>query len=341
MVNPAISIIVPIYKVEQYLSRCIDSILNQTFQDFELILVNDGSPDNCGQVCETYAIKDKRIKVIHKENGGLSDARNAGLDICSGEYIGFIDSDDFIHPRMYERLYSVLQKSEALIAQCDFQYFSDIEEILMTVETSEFEVYDYKEAIAGIIDNHLLVVNVWNKLYHKSLFENIRFPKGKIHEDEYVTYKLFYYAKKIARLEEKLYFYYNNSNGIMRNLNIDHKMHLIQAIEERGEFLKINQEDYLYEKSNIILFFNLLKTRYLLQSTERSKRDDYLNDINSKVLNLLAEIHKSNQIGKRHQYIIKLAKIHPVFLRIYDLNNFRLAKKDQFNYYRELRGKEK
>lgn len=339
MVNPKISIIVPIYKVEQYLSRCIDSILNQTFQDFELILVNDGSPDNCGQICEAYALKDERIKVIHKENGGLSDARNAGLDLCSGEYIGFIDSDDFIHPRMYERLYNVLRKSEALIAQCDFQYFKNIEEISQNAVTNEFKIYDYKEAIAGLIDNHLLVANVWNKLYHKSLFGNIRFPKGKIHEDEYVTYKLFYYAKKIARVEDKLYFYYNNSNGIMKNLNIEHKIHWIQAIEERGEFLKINQEEYLYDKSNIDLFFNLLKTRYLLQSTEKSKRDHYLNDINSKILYVLGEIQNNNLIGKPHQYIIRLANVHLGFLKIYDLNNFVLSKKYKFNHYRDVRRK--
>lgn len=339
MVNPKISIIVPIYKVEQYLSRCIDSILNQTFQEFELILVNDGSPDNCGQICETYALKDERIKVIHKENGGLSDARNAGLDICSGEYIGFIDSDDFIHPRMYERLYNVLRKSEALIAQCDFQYFKNIEEISKNAVTNEFKIYDYKEAIAGLIDNHLLVANVWNKLYHKSLFGNIRFPKGKIHEDEYVTYKLFYYAKKIARVEDKLYFYYNNSNGIMKNLNIEHKIHWIQAIEERGSFLKAHQEDHLYDKSNISLFFNLLKTRYLLKSTNSEKRIEYLNDINSKILYVLGQIQNNNLVGKSHQYIIRLANVHLGFLKIYDLNNFVLSKKYEFNHYRGLRRK--
>ena len=115
--NPVISIIVPVYKVEKQLNKCIESILNQTFKDYELILVDDGSPDNCGHICDEYEKKDSRIKVIHKKNGGLSDARNAGLDIALGKYIGFVDSDDIIHPQMYEKLYNCINKSNLDIVQ--------------------------------------------------------------------------------------------------------------------------------------------------------------------------------------------------------------------------------
>ena len=118
-----ISIIVPIYNVEKQLSTCIESILNQTFMNFELILVDDGSPDKCGEICDEYEKKDKRIKVIHKKNGGLSDARNAGLNIATGKYIGFVDSDDIIHPQMYEKLYNCINKYNSDIIQCKFKKF--------------------------------------------------------------------------------------------------------------------------------------------------------------------------------------------------------------------------
>ena len=183
--NPVISIIVPVYKVEKQLNKCIESILNQTFKDYELILVDDGSPDNCGHICDEYEKKDSRIKVIHKKNGGLSDARNAGLDIALGKYIGFVDSDDIIHPQMYEKLYNCINKSNLDIVQCKFKRFKSIEEININISDSElnFKEYNSQDAIIDLIDNNKINVNAWNKLYKRELFQNERYPKGKIHED--------------------------------------------------------------------------------------------------------------------------------------------------------------
>ena len=232
-----ISIIVPIYKVEKYLDRCINSILNQTFRDFELILVDDGSPDRCGDICEEYAKKDKRIKVIHKENGGLSDARNAGLDIATGKFIGFIDSDDFIHKDMYMILYDAIIKSKSDISQCKFKYFSKEDELNKNIiNDGKYEIYNNIDAIEEIIDNKNLNTNVWIKLYKRELFNDIRFPKGKIHEDEFVTYKVFYRAKTVSYVNKELYYYFSNDTGIMKNLNINSKFDWIEAIEERNEF---------------------------------------------------------------------------------------------------------
>ena len=177
-----ISVIVPIYKVEKYLHKCIDSILAQTYTNLEIILVDDGSPDNCGKICDEYAAKDSRIKVIHQPNGGLSAARNAGLDIATGDYIGFVDSDDYIAPDMYEKLYNALVKNDADMAICDYQRFGN--------ELPYDEMSLTTEVITGLqaMEKQNTVINcsfvvAWSKLYKSFIFSNVRFPVGKINED--------------------------------------------------------------------------------------------------------------------------------------------------------------
>ena len=216
-----LSIIVPVYNVEPYLRRCIDSILAQTFTDFELILVDDGSPDNCPAICDEYAEKDPRIVVIHKENGGISDARNAGLDIARGEYIGFVDSDDFIHPQTYEIALKAAFDYEADIVQWGLLKFQNIDEIeIDSVQQSESAfrnilIFDnvantyYPENIWKI--SH----TVWNKLYKRHIFDNVRFPKGLINEDSYILLQTLDASSKYVIIEEKLYYYYQRADSIM------------------------------------------------------------------------------------------------------------------------------
>lgn len=218
-----ISVIVPIYNVEQYLDRCIKSIQNQTYQNLEIILVDDGSPDLCGEICERYAKEDRRIKVIHKQNGGLSDARNAGIQVATGEYIALVDSDDWIHIQMIEILANALEQRDAEIAICNFQYAYDKcmykDEKFQIVETIHSakaisrrdSQYDY--FIRNDKRNAYIVA--WNKLYHRRLFENIRYPKGRIHEDEYTTFKLLYEAQGITWIDAPLYYYYVRTDSIM------------------------------------------------------------------------------------------------------------------------------
>ena len=327
--QPTISIIVPIYKVENYLERCINSILNQSFKNFELILVDDGSPDRCGEICDEYAKKDSRIKVIHKKNGGLSDARNAGLNIATGDYIGFIDSDDFIHKNMYKILYDGIIKTSSDIAQCKFKYFSNIDEIENKKNINkEFTTYTNIEGINGIIDNKELNTNIWNKIYKRELFDGVLFPKGKIHEDEFVTYKLFYKAKKICSINEKLYYYFNNSNGIMRNLNIDSKFNWVEAIEERNKFLLDNKEVQLFNKSNNILFFNLLNLRYSIKkSNNLSGKSEKYKIVNNKIKNALKDIEDKSNLSLMNKVFISLMKLNFSFVVFYDLNNYLISKK--------------
>ena len=207
---PIVSIIVPVYKVESYLRRCIKSILAQTYSHWELILVDDGSPDNCPKICDEYAIQEKRIKVIHKTNGGLSDARNHGLDIATGDYILFVDSDDYIHHNMVRTMVDYALNNNADIVQCS--YMRGVEERFPDIKEKE---------IANIYDNHTIFSSIQqspilcSKLYRHSLWNGIRMPVGITHEDEAPTWKLYYRSKRTIAIDTPYYYYYKNPHGIM------------------------------------------------------------------------------------------------------------------------------
>lgn len=234
---PKISIIVPIYNVEEYLPRCIDSILAQTFKDFELILVDDGSLDNCGKICDEYAQKDDRIVVIHKENGGLSDARNAGIDVATGEYIGFIDSDDWIDSNMYYVLYNNAIKNMADISECLFTQCSDNIVVKQPNKIIE-KVFSKENAIIELYNNdNFGSITVWNKLFKKSLFDIIKFPFGKINEDQFVTPKLFYYANCVVFCNYIGYYYFSRQNSIMNSDFSLKKLDAVYAYKDNRDFL--------------------------------------------------------------------------------------------------------
>lgn len=221
--NAKISVIVPIYKVEKYLRKCINSILNQTYPYLEVILVNDGSPDGCGEICENYALQDDRVKVVHKENGGLSDARNNGLLIATGEYISFIDSDDYIDQKFYEVLLNLILTNDADIAQCDFLKVSEAESSMDKVSNCndrEIITLNNYESLERLYNgNHERTVVVWNKLYKREVLEEIYFPVGKIHEDDFTTYKVLYNASKIVITSDKMYYYLQREDSIMGSQN--------------------------------------------------------------------------------------------------------------------------
>ena len=323
-----ISIIVPVYKVEKQLNTCIESILNQNFINYELILVDDGSPDKCGEICDEYEKKDKRIKVIHKKNGGLSDARNAGLNIAKGKYIGFVDSDDIIHSEMYERMYNCITKYNVDIVQCKFRKFKSIEDInkFSNIKDANIEYYTSKEAIIDMIDNNKINVNTWNKLYKRELFENERFPKGKIHEDEFLTYKLIYKSNKIAYINEELYYYYQNDNGIMNGSNLIKRLDRIEALEERSNFfLKSGNKD-LYNKSNTALFFALNKLYFIFKRNKQLKKEiAYINLLKDKIIKTAYMLSDNIYLSKQNRKIVNLINKNKIFINIYYIQNWLLS----------------
>ncbi len=260
MESKLISVIVPVYKVEKYLCRCIDSILNQTYKNLEIILVDDGSPDSCGNICDDYALRDSRIKVVHKENGGLSSARNAGIDIAEGEYLSFIDSDDYIAPEFIERLYKLCIDNNADIAQCAF----------LSTDKDD-EKWDNLSTFTKVFTNEEMLYNLYNqlyvptvvavtKLYKKTVFDNVRFPFKKVYEDEATSYKLIYNAKRIVVVDEKLYFYYTNPESITHIDSLSRKSDYLYALRDRIDFLKKKNLNKLCK--NDILHFVYYYLRY-------------------------------------------------------------------------------
>lgn len=232
-----ISVIVPIYKVEAYLDKCVQSIVDQTYTNLEIILVDDGSPDRCGQMCDAWAEKDSRIRVIHKENGGLSDARNAGMEIATGAYIAFVDSDDWVAADYIGCMYRTIQETGAQIAGCDICVVFEGQEPDAGTGTGKLRIYSAEEAIGALLQDRGLRAVAWNKLYHKSLLDGERYPVGKHHEDEFFTYRIFEKADRLVYVDERLYFYLQRQGSIMRSFSIK-RLDALDACLERQSFLK-------------------------------------------------------------------------------------------------------
>lgn len=255
--QPLISVIVPVYKVEAFLRPCVDSILAQTFSDFELILVDDGSPDNCGAICDEYAKRDSRVRVIHQQNGGLSAARNAGIDWCfansNSQWLTFIDSDDIIHPQMLERMMECVFDHDADICVCDKKAFLDELEINPIKETEKSAVVlSRQEACMRLYDRDGVKFAIaCGKIYKKCLFQSLRYPVGMQHEDEATTYKALYSAEKIVEIYDHLYFYRQNPNSIMGAKFSLRRFDALKAMEERIAFFRAHQEKKLAEQSQI------------------------------------------------------------------------------------------
>ena len=232
---PTISVIVPVYKVEKYIHRCVDSILGQTYADFELILVDDGSPDNCGAICDEYAAKDSRVVVIHQENGGLSAARNAGIDWAfansDSQWLSFIDSDDWVHPEYLQRLLDAAMEHNVAVSICGYAEtsgtFPEISPDTTTPVLWNSEDFYVKDS--------LHCTYAWGKLYRRDCFQVIRYPVGRLYEDQFTTYKILFHFKSLSVITVPLYAYFTNMDGITKSgigrFCIDHYDGLVDQIE--------------------------------------------------------------------------------------------------------------
>jgi glycosyltransferase involved in cell wall biosynthesis len=248
-----ISVIVPVYNVEQYLNRCIESIVNQTYQNLEIILVDDGSPDNCPIMCDEWAKKDIRIKVIHKENGGLSDARNTGMAVATGEYISFIDSDDWIAPQFYEKLLEALHQDDSDIAACSVEMiWEDGSPSRMLTEKVSC-VLRRHEAQAELLAESKLKQPVWYKLYRTSIIKHIEFEKEKYHEDVFWSYQAVGQAKKVSIIDYIGYFYWQRTGSIMGEGYSIKRLDVMEAVCQRYEYYKVNFPEL--EKVALILIW--------------------------------------------------------------------------------------
>lgn len=286
---PKITVIVPVYKVEPYLRRCVDSILAQTFRDFELILVDDGSPDDCGAICDEYAEKDARIHVIHQPNGGLSAARNAGIDWAfansDSEWLAFVDSDDWVHPQYLEYLYRAAKENNVKISVCGYEETDSVHafgEPKFAPQNWAWDQFFMKCNVTAVV--------AWNKLYAKDLFVGLRYPVGKIHEDEFLTYRLLICAETISYLHDPLYFYYQNLQGITKSEFNLKRLDVVEALEKRLDFVIANHyesvKEYCVNSFLLSCLYNVLKLREA-DTIPSSIRMEKENDIKRKVKRIL------------------------------------------------------
>lgn len=234
--EPLISVIIPVYKVEEYLDRCVSSVVNQTYKNLEIILVDDGSPDKCPKMCDKWAEKDSRIKVIHKENGGAGQARNVGISASKGNIIAFLDSDDFLSCEMYECLISYIN-DEVDIVECGYveTYMDDV--TFDDADNPQFKTYDNITAMSEHIKDRMFRQVIWNKLYKRDIIEDVYFPVGKLIDDEFWTYRAISNAKKLARTNLKLYAYRQQNESVM------HQSFSLKRLQ--GIDAKIDRLDYL------------------------------------------------------------------------------------------------
>lgn len=282
--NEQISVIIPIYNVEKYLRRCIESIRNQSYNNLEIILVDDESPDNCPNICDEYCELDERIKVIHQRNAGLSGARNAGIDIAKGEYLVFVDSDDFLAQDFIEVLYLAAKDTNSDIAMCKYEYVKG-DVLTQSHKLGDNYVYSGIQMIENMYspDGAFYVV-AWNKLYRRTLFQRIRYPQGRIHEDEATTHQLYYAARQAVFVDRYLYGYFVGGESITRKKFNRNRLDWAWAVEQRLDFLEEKKLDAIlltalraYADGVIDLYFqckellpNSKKEQKLLQSKVRN-----------------------------------------------------------------------
>ena len=246
---PKISIIVPVYKVEAYLRPCVDSILAQTFTDFELILVDDGSPDHSGAMCDEYAVRDSRVRVVHKANSGVSAARNTALDLAAGDYIACVDSDDQIAEDYLEKLFRALEREAADIAICGYTSIEEKEAGDLSPTPEGLWEKTTGKQLCMLMYQKPREINVapWGKLYRRRFFENVRFPEGKVHEDQFVIPRIFYEASSVVVLHESLYRYRIRPGSITTSPISEIRYHDIEGIDRCICFYKEKGDRELYK----------------------------------------------------------------------------------------------
>lgn len=300
---PMISVIVPVYKVERYLKKCVDSILAQTFTDFELWLVDDGSPDDCGAMCDEYARMDARVHVIHKKNGGLSDARNAALDVMQGKYVFFVDSDDWIAPDALESTYAAIQRTGAKVATGNMiTVHEDGKEEELHVPTMEERVLDGEEIL-----NTLLQPSAWNRLYDAELFRNLRYPVGRLYEDVFVYHKILEQIDRMVLTGKNTYYYFVRKGSIMNTEYNIRFTDIVDAVYDRAQWLERIGQKKLADETRVFVYSQVSAAYAHLDRSnpEHAKR---LGEIKQIYDECYAILKKSNQIGwkqKVRMFILK------------------------------------
>lgn len=261
-----VSIIVPVYNVKQYINQCLDSLINQSLNEIEIIIVNDGSTDGSGEICRQYEKKDQRVKLINKENGGLSDARNVGLKYAEAEYVGFIDSDDYVDINFYEELYKGIRQEKVDVAVARINKINEKKESLFQCGYEETRVIANHAAMKSMLTARGISNSVCNKLFRRVLFEKQQFPVGKLYEDEFVTYRIIDRCSHVYFTAETSYYYRVNQQGITHGAFSDKELDRIEASLIRLDYMKGAHPELVEDAKRYLMFDSL---------TALSKMDKY------------------------------------------------------------------
>lgn len=311
--NQKVSVVVPIYKVEKYLEKCVDSILNQTYKDLEIILVNDGSPDKSGKIAEQFAMKDSRIIVVHKENGGLSEARNVGMQYVSGDFTIFVDSDDWLDQMMVEKLVKVCANYQADVVQAAFYYAYDdylLFDSRLYKKEQPPEIYDNKKLMSQLVMNERVKNFAWGKLYKTSLIKDIPFQNGVLFEDVFWAHHVMQRVKKFVSLNDPLCFYYQREDSIVatyttRNLDI------IKGLKERHRFIEEFYEELTDESYKVLLKTNLIHYNLLLRNRKKDRAGLNKKEIRMYILEHYPKLRKAVIRDTLLKQQLSLFRIHP------------------------------
>ena len=302
---PKVSVVVPIYKVEKYIHRCVDSILEQTYKNLEIILVNDGSPDRCGEIAERYKAKDHRIKVIHKENGGLSDARNQGMKHASGEYTTFVDSDDWLEKNMIDYMVTCSQKYEADVVQSAFYYAYEDKLLLDNRHTTANEapiIMNNKQVMQELVVNEKVKNFAWGKLYKTELIRDIEFKKGVLFEDIYWAHQVMKRVNTFLLTCRPLYNYFQRSDSIVSNYSI-RNLDMIEGLRERHLFIEEYYSELIDESYKAILKAIFIHYTLLVLKRKLDKEGTYKNEIKAYVYNnrhhLKKAVHRDKPLARQ------------------------------------------
>lgn len=309
-----VSVVVPVYRVEPYLDRCIKSIVNQTYTNLEIILVDDGSPDRCPQICDEWAAKDSRIRVVHKENGGLSDARNAGIALANGGFLAFVDSDDYIARDMYEIMISALQRTGAGMVCCGVNISKDGDVRSCRCIRQE-KVFTSEDALRELVLDGCIGQTACNKVYRKSLFGDIAFPKGEINEDLAVMPQLIDQAGTVCHVGVPLYFYYQNRGSVTKSPYSPQKKIVLQHLDDLENYLRTNHPNLLPDL--VVLQASLCRDMipYLLANPQIKR--DYYSDYQVFYERFCKYFRKSLQV--RRMGIRQRLKGELIYYRVYYL----------------------
>lgn len=314
-----VSIVVPIYKVEKYLRRCLDSILDQTYSNIELILVDDGSPDNCGRIADEYAKTDPRIKVMHKQNGGLSDARNYGMRYVTGKFTVFVDSDDWLSPRMIEELVDYIFVYNADIVQAAFYYAFDDHLLLEKRYGAQDDppvILDNRSLMSELVRNNRVKNFAWGKLYRTDLIRDIPFEKGVLFEDVFWAYKVMHRVKRYVILNRPMCYYYQRSDSIVATYT-PRSLDILKGLKARHSFLQEYYQDLLDESYQLILKTSLIHYNLLLVNRSKDKRGLYRKEIQLYIKNNYHQLKKAVENDQQLRNQLFLFAIHPCLNVLY------------------------